>query len=228
MQVDAMDGGVPPEAANICHLEVRRGRGTPSSTGTLIGGRYLVTAAHNVARLRLTRGLVGTCGSPQSFKFTIDGGRHLREHVPGGYIYKAYDRDYTVIDIVAAGATMEGTPPPEVVHLPRAPIAVQEGEPALLLGYPGNGYQPSPYDDMFGARGEVVRTGNPLFIRYAIDTATGNSGGPVIVNRDGLSYIVGVHITESRCSSNSESELCGVARFFDEGVLRHLRSVVHD
>ena len=102
-----------PELAAVCRLGVTRhrflhlGSKTYFSTGAIVEGRYLVTAAHNIATLpgRQLKSIAITCGAsvvrlqnpPQIFAE----GKALRAavHNPDKYWWKDYPRDYAVLDL---------------------------------------------------------------------------------------------------------------------------------
>lgn len=197
--------------ASVCHLTVRRWKGgvyttTAVGTGFLIGDDVIVTAAHNVHSLAFNwiDGGVARCGrhwdavgrdtsvwdAPVRFtRADVDTGGGSPVWFPGSA------GDYAVVRLAEPAPYRS---PFRLLSPDDAPVA--EGERIYVAGHPGN-WDPDEggarvslcTDRMHRASGAVAEVLGPLF-SYAVETRTGNSGGPVWVDRGDGPVVVGVHI----------------------------------
>jgi V8-like Glu-specific endopeptidase len=223
-----------PEAADelrfVCRLTVSRALSGPHfGSAALVEGGLLLTAAHNVASHPLNRieRVVVVCGDPdvreaeRSLELAGDDLR-ARVFVADGYggavplLAADYERDYAFIDVQD--------------HFPAEGFAlaterVAPGEQVYVAGYPGGTLTGCDRNaDTCAAllyRGSAPAPEQPddLYLRYAVDTHTGNSGAPVYRRSDAGYEIVGVHISGQSVGGNG---FIGVARRVDDLVL-HLR-----
>ncbi len=214
----------------VCRLEVWRSlsRHPHFGSAALVRGGLLITAAHNVASHPLNRidRVIVICGEPdvRAPRYVADlGGERLRRRVlvADGYgdgaplLCNDFERDYAFID------ARDFFPWDEGFVLTTRDVSVDE--PLSIAGYPG--------DRMTGcdrgadscsallhrATGRAPRQPRDMYVRYSIVTYTGNSGGPVYRQRDGIFEIVGVHVSGQHVGDDG---LIGVARRIDGAVLR--------
>ena len=171
-----------------------------SGSAALIDGRYLITAAHNVADYpagnRMSQIRV-SCNARDVTSETVDvtldrRAIESRVSIPR-YAWRAHHRDrkyefdYAFIDLQESLASANRfSLDPDVV--PRV------GETLFIGGYPGGVI--SNQRTLHAGSGKVVGIDGNL-ITYDIETANGNSGGPLWVVRDGRMYVVAVHVNYS-------------------------------
>jgi hypothetical protein len=193
---------------SVCHLDVKRSYALGivsknwSSTAALYRGRYLITAAHNVASdlwSRVSRINV-SCGTARFTEAAIDaqGLRRDAIWVARGYSLRRgmperHCTDYAVVRL-----------PEPITATYRFELGTfREGDDAqvTVAGYPGayDGDYPGDAANMDGdhlfsgsASARASRLG--YLIDYGVLTNTGVSGGPVWVMRGGTPTLVGVHV----------------------------------
>ncbi|HEU4559320.1 MAG TPA: serine protease [Longimicrobium sp.] len=197
---------------NVCHLTTRRQQWkglwihawNPKFSGSaaLIEGRYLITAAHNVADYPLANRLMRLevrCNAPIAANQKPDVVLHRHQlkaqvAVPR-YAYRVrippstrkFQFDYAFVDL--------GTVLPIPNQFALSPeVHPDSGTVIFLAGYPGGDI--SNTDTLFRAEGAVMDQRPPNLFSYTIATATGNSGGPVWLVRDDEIYLVGVHVAD--------------------------------
>jgi V8-like Glu-specific endopeptidase len=180
---------------SVCHLSTTRKRGVSStnynSSGVLYRGRYIITAAHNLHSTllsTLTR-IAVSCGrvNPSDAEHIVVPIAQTR--VAKGYRWfpKRYDRDFAIIKLPAAINVAQP------FELSTTPIITSEGG-VQLAGFPGG----SVAAGMSGQRmfsGATAGTPEGAFLKYDLDTFTGNSGGPVWRMAQGRPQLLGIHIS---------------------------------
>lgn len=188
---------VPPPLDSICHLFVRRRRGLVTSSqnnssGVLLRGRYVLTAAHNVHSTMLSK----VVSIEVSVGKATAGGEHAVPaqdwRVASDYGWRDFERDFAVLRLPTEVAVTR----PFVLRADSvptdAPVTVR------IAGYPGAGGGERNGKNLFVGAGPASVEAGSAFVDYGVDTETGNSGGPVwIEDADGVPSIVGVHVTES-------------------------------
>jgi V8-like Glu-specific endopeptidase len=204
----------------ICHLEIlykgKNASEAKGGTGTLIGRRYVLTAAHN---LHTTDKLVArqVIVSPaRNGEANSIGGIRVADgnwHVHSLWKHKNHPFDYALIKlpkVVALDNFVETDWKPlgcwgdkttgggtSIALLP--PNQVQD-QVAFVAGYPADG--PNNYS-MFWGDGKVFGHRHPtpihdidLLMQHTVDTGKGQSGSPVWIEKGGARYLVGIHIKE--------------------------------
>lgn len=158
-----------------------------NSTGTLLEGEYLLTAAHNLYdswRTRLISVQVSCKGRDGNLETSIVMEDDIQRARKVGHYNKTYSTDYAFLKLD------ERLPVQESVSLNRA-LNVQDIHQIEVAGYPGGLLK--------YARGNLVRpVPGDATIYYQVDTAKGMSGGPVWAEYQGVESIVGVHVSEGR------------------------------
>jgi len=184
---------------SVCHLRVFRDRLFGDSyffsSAAVYRGRYLLTAAHNVA------------SNSTSGVRTIDASCGTAEFTVAGIDFPALGRDAVW---VPARYSMTRRLPRRhctdiaVVRLPQpltseqrfALAAYRSDGMVTVAGYPG-GYRGAPEamdaNHLF-AGSAASRAENAYLVNYDVLTSTGVSGGPVWEVRDGQPTIVAVHV----------------------------------
>jgi V8-like Glu-specific endopeptidase len=209
----------PPLAA-VCRLQVRRKKVVVSQTffssGAYIGDGLVLTAAHNLHSMcgDSVEAVAAECG------VTVhqDGAGRLETFTrndvadPPNYHFKFYPEDTALLRVPAATATSAFEIAPDDLVLP-------PDQEVHLAGFPGNGYTQNG-EFMYESKAKALKV-TDLYLLYAITTATGNSGGPVWVERDGHFYIVGVHVAGEgpvgTARRVSRSRLTQLRQFFGRG-----------
>lgn len=207
-----LEGSEPLES--VCRLYVARTknfRGTSNvSTAFLIENNCLVTAGHNVHSQvvlgfgsRVRYGTI-TAGHTADGNAWEAGARFTQQDISVAKDYrfwpKRYDRDYAVIRL--------GTPAPRrssfrLLRPDDDPLTMCES--VFIAGHPGKPWDTNQMHTAQGYLTDLPGAGE-AFVSYSIDTHTGNSGGPVWVERKGERIVIGVHIFE------------GTARYIDQEV----------
>jgi len=176
----------------VCRLQVDRhhpfSEPTYFSSGAYIGDGIIVTAAHNLYSESTSRvdGVAVECGVTDHHDGAgrIDGFRSDLIAIWPGYHFKDFRDDTALLRIRdRPAATFEVAPDD---------LALAKDQDIYLAGFPGSGYAEGQH--MYSARGKILSV-DATFIEYGIVTATGNSGGPVWVERDGHFLLVGVHVS---------------------------------
>ncbi|HEX6373326.1 MAG TPA: serine protease [Longimicrobium sp.] len=193
--------------ANVCHLTTTRINikglwfwGIVSNgSAALIDGRYLITAAHNVADYaggnRLTKmevrcGATAADGVPADVVLTRSEIRE-RAAVPS-YAWrlhsndKKYEFDYAFVDL---GRQLNI----ENQFVLDESILPDSGDAVFIAGYPGGTI--SNAHTLHQGRGRATERDHNL-LSYEIGTATGNSGGPVWMIHDEKPHLVAVHVSD--------------------------------
>lgn len=205
---------IAPPLDAACRLQVvRKKAGMFSSSyfssGAHIGGGVILTAGHNLhsSTLSVVKDVSVECGVTKH----KDGAGHI-EHfmrssiaVVPNYDWEDFPRDTAIIRIP--------NPPAAAFEVAADDLRLQKGDEVHLSGFPGDGYTPNG-ELLFSATGKIVEI-DPTFIVYAITTATGNSGGPVWIEKDGRFIVVGVHV--------SGAGNIGTARRVSQSILKSLR-----
>nr|WP_274622719.1 serine protease [Myxococcus fulvus] len=193
----------------VCHLTTRRRNikklwiGDVYSTGSaaLAQGRYLITAAHNVYDYPLgwLDHVDVSCNQKTATAETVIASlnrEHIKQRVSApGYAWRLhgaerkFEFDFAFIDL--GTSVMDDDP-----FLVDERVVPRVGEALFLGGYPGGDIS-HPANKLHLGSGVVVGIDNNL-MTYDIETATGNSGGPVWVTREGKHYLVGVHVSDGR------------------------------
>jgi V8-like Glu-specific endopeptidase len=211
--------------ANVCHLSTSRSSfglfgGDNNAAAVLYRGRYLITAAHNVASpfYRTLDRLDVACGRSEpteAMHVRID---RSQVRVACGYRWfprKRFARDYSVIRLES----------PIDVPRPLALRAFSRTDPlpgaVTLAGFPG---QPADRDGMTGERlfsaSGAGRFVGRHFVEYEIRTYPGNSGGPVWIEEPDGPRLVGIHVSDAR---NGE---IGRARMVDSTVEAEIEAMI--
>lgn len=179
--------------SNICYLRTIRSiriiglRSGFNSTGTLIEGQYLVTAAHNLYDSWGTK-LVSVQVSCKDINGNVVTSIIEKNGIDRTRKVIHYDRDYSTD--YAFLKLDNPIPVPESITLNRA-ANLNKISAIEVAGYPGgklkygdgNVVQPIPNDSTF---------------YYEVDTVKGMSGGPVWATYNNTGSLVGVHVSEGR------------------------------
>lgn len=176
----------------VCQLTVTRRRGafrtrTYVSTGTVVSGGFLVTAGHNVYREDRLERVEGYCGTTIAQAgeptFVFEGEELRRRAFTVRGFGGDFADDYGVLDV--GEDTVQGSP--WVLS-----TQASAGQRVRLSGYPGDSVSDGVtlYDTETG-----LTCVNDEFLSYALETATGNSGGPIWVMEAGAPTLLGIHVT---------------------------------
>lgn len=187
----------------ICRLESRFSKTVTSGTGTLVGDRYVLTAAHNLLNddygkaldVRITPGQSGNLMPfgqqvSDSFIYTEEYATHPAPYPAGeGVIdYTRFIYDYAVIRL-AKPFFKENPLRPYV-----ASFRELDRKQGLIIGYPGC----KPAGTMWEARHDIQANANEEeLLFYRISTCPGDSGAAVLSMIDEHLRIVGVHVAGS-------------------------------
>lgn len=206
---------IAPPLDAACRFQVIRKRawlfsGSYFSSGAHIGGGVILTAGHNLhsSTMSVVEDVSVECGVAKH----KDGAGHIDHFtrssiaVVPGYHWDDFQRDTAIIHVA--------NPPPAAFEVAADDLQLQKGDEVHLSGFPGDGYTPNG-EFLFSAAGKIVAV-DPTFIVYAITTATGNSGGPVWIEKDGRFIVVGVHV--------SGAGNIGTARRVSQSIVKSLRA----
>ncbi|WP_437875625.1 trypsin-like serine peptidase [Sorangium sp. So ce513] len=206
----------PPQDA-ACRLQVIRKkawlfRSSYFSSGAHIGSGIILTAGHNLysSTFSVVDDVSVECGVTEH----KDGAGRVSQFkrssiaVLPGYDWKDFPRDIAIIRVPH--------PPAATFEVAPDDLQLKKGEEVHLSGFPGDGYTENG-EFLFTARGKIVEV-TPEFIVYAITTATGNSGGPVWMEKDGRFLVVGVHVS-------GEDDI-GTARRVSQTLVNSLRNLL--
>jgi V8-like Glu-specific endopeptidase len=192
--------------ANVCHLRTERrniktlwlGRIVSTGSAALIDGRYLITAAHNVADYPAANHLTEievrctAAPSPDQAPDVVLTRAEIKERVAvPSYAWRAhsndkkYEFDYAFVDL-GRRLDIESRFVLDESVLP-------DSGTVRIAGYPG-GHISDAYTLHMG-EGRITQRDHNL-LSYEIATATGNSGGPVWMIRNQRPYLVAVHVAD--------------------------------
>lgn len=205
----------------ICHLEIsyRDTREKGGGSGTLIGRRYVLTAAHNLlTRDNLTARRVLVSPARNGSENSIGPIEGVKWEVHKDWRRTNWARDYALIKLkkeVALDNFVETDwkplgcwgDPKNGAGTSLAPLGAADvdGRRAFVAGYPG-GRDQQNYE-MLGAMGIITgiapnRPVDPgdVFLHHTVDTAPGESGSPLWVrdDRTNVRSLVGIHIHGGR------------------------------
>jgi V8-like Glu-specific endopeptidase len=181
---------VPPLDA-VCRLQVQRRHVLPTagyfSSGAYVGDGLVVTAGHNLysSLVSSVDAVAVECGAIEHHDGAgrMDGFTRNMVAVWPGHRFEDYRDDTALLRIPERPTAAFEVAPDDLV--------LEKGQDVYLAGFPGTGYGEGQH--MYSARGKLLRV-DQEFLEYGIVTATGNSGGPVWVERDGHFLLVGVHV----------------------------------
>ena len=179
--------------SNICYLRTIRSvrlfgfRFGFNSTGTLIEGQYLVTAAHNLYdswRTKLVSVQVSCKGSDGNVVTSIVGKNGIDRTRKVNHYDRGYSTDYAFLKLDDTMPISESITLNRTATINKVSVIEVAGYPGGKLKYgTGKVVQPIPSDSTF---------------HYEVDTARGMSGGPVWATYESTNSLVGVHVSEGR------------------------------
>ncbi|MFT3677474.1 MAG: trypsin-like serine protease [Chitinophagaceae bacterium] len=187
----------------VCRLESKFAKAFTSGTGTLIGDRYVLTAAHNLlnddygkaTEVRISPGQSGDqlpFGQQVSdtFIYTEEYASHPAPYPAGEGVvdYTRFIYDYAVIRLAK----------PFFRENPLRPYVASYGEldrkQGLIIGYPGC----KPAGTMWKAEHSIqANADQEELLFYRISTCPGDSGAAVLCNVKDQLRVVGVHVAGS-------------------------------
>ncbi|MET1257187.1 trypsin-like serine peptidase [Aliikangiella maris] len=179
--------------SNICYLRTVRSvrflgfRLGFNSTGTLIEGQYLITAAHNLYdswQTKLVSVQVSCMGSNGNVVTTVVGQSGIEKTRKVSHYNLDFSTDYAFLKLDVPVSVVDSVTFNGSVNISDIPTVEVAGYPGGQLKYgAGKIVQPIPNDSTF---------------YYEIDTIKGMSGGPVWATFQNAEYLVGVHVSEGR------------------------------
>ena len=212
---------------DVCHLQVQRRKSARTGSGVLIEGRYLITAAHNVADVNpfnRVRQIDVRCGVTNAMDAPVDVSIQADElgakrFVPAyrGWAFRTSERtkhDYAFLDL-GTELTSEGS-----FVLGRLEQCDTVNGGLILAGYPGGdtriagGYKDDGYK-LYQGEGLYRGMANAFVFSFGLNTFTGNSGGPIWCDAGGQETLIGVLV------SGSSGRGPGFGRAVDEAMADH-------
>ena len=179
--------------SNICYLRTVRSvrligiRTGFNSTGTLIEGQYLVTAAHNLYdswRTKLVSVQVSCKGSDGSVVTSVVDKSGIEKTRKVGHYNRSFSTDYAFLKL------NESLSVEESIRLNKS-ANISEIQAIEVAGYPGGVWK-------YGAGNVVLPIPDDSTFYYEVDTAKGMSGGPVWTTHQDGDSLVGIHVSEGR------------------------------
>ncbi len=179
--------------SNICYLRTVRSvrligiRTGFNSTGTLIEGQYLVTAAHNLYdswRTKLVSVQVSCKASDGSVVTSVVDKSGIEKARKVGRYNRDFSTDYAFLKL------NESLPVEESIRLNKS-ANISEIPAIKVAGYPGRVLK-------YGEGNVVRHIPDDSTFYYEVDTAKGMSGGPVWATYQGVDSLVGIHVSEGR------------------------------
>jgi V8-like Glu-specific endopeptidase len=205
----------------ICHLEIsyKNTREKMGGTGTLIGRRYVLTAAHNLEteeKLSARRIVVSparngnpnTIGEIEAAAWRVHT-NWKRMHWPFDYALIKLEKDVALDNFVETdwkplgcwGDRTNGAG----TSLTPLPANLLNGRTAFVAGYPGR--RDKTNFNMLGGSGILMGVAATLpiqdgdvLLHHTVDTEKGQSGSPVWVRDDKTNarHLVGIHVRHGR------------------------------
>ena len=175
--------------SNICYLRTTRSlkvlgfRKSYNSTGTLLDGKYLITAAHNLydsPRSNLSKVQVTCKGSNGTIITSVVSRNSIEKTRKDNHYKRTFTTDYAFLKLDSPIAVSDS------ISLNKS-ISINDIKTIEVAGYPnrklkygiGSIIQPVPNDSTF---------------YYDVDTAKGMSGGPVWVE----GALIGIHVSSGQ------------------------------
>jgi V8-like Glu-specific endopeptidase len=170
------------------------------STGALVNNRYLFTSAHNIfstkfswiesAELRFGyQNGISLWDAPKKYSASSF---KIAKH----YNWNIFSKDYAVIDLGIDAPNQQTS-----FRLPKVNELIQLAQESTKLYFAG-------YPGAEGHNGQILKGAttesfslDQKFLNYDIDTATGNSGGPVWFEKDGEYILAGIHGSEGKATA---------------------------
>lgn len=187
-------------------------------SGTIIGTRYVLTAAHNVYDRKSNQEVdVGTLrfipamsGESRPYgEYSV-----LKVFYPEEFKSNR-EEDYAVLVLDQEVASHTG-----FFKLNQFSREQLNGRVAGLYGYPVNMMDREPnHDFLFGAEGPIQVDMNSDMIVHFIDTSPGIAGAAVFVEESNEYYVVGVHVKGSLESN--------IAVYMNEARVRRIESWIN-
>ncbi|MCG2616167.1 trypsin-like serine protease [Terrimonas sp. NA20] len=188
----------------ICLLQIKFGSGIKGhATGTLINGKYVLTAAHNVHNKQYGKAIEVTVIPGQNGDLKPFGEFQMeRFFVPDEYaddpasipaeeeniVQEDHVYDYALIELKEADNRQN----PLSIHVATNEELTQ-GD-ASITGYPGD----KPAGSMWEASGQLrIKKEVPALLFYQISTFRGDSGSGIQKNIDKNCFITGIHVAGS-------------------------------
>lgn len=200
-----VSGSLNAPLDSVCHLTTTRknyktlwfGNTPYTGSAALINGRFLITAAHNVYDYPFSylTSVSVSCAvksvSNESVQIKLDREKILRNISIPRYEFKVinrskkYEFDYAFIDL-GKNITVDSG-----FHIPEQ-SAINVGDSVNISGYPGGLI--SDAHTLHKGTGVISDIDGNL-ASYSLNTATGNSGGPIwIYDGNNQYYLVAVHV----------------------------------
>ncbi len=194
--------------SGVCHLKTERRNikrlwirpKVSYGSAVVVDGKYLVTAAHNLADYPLLNRLISvevTCNvvlaAEASPTVTLNRNEIISHRRVPEYAWRIYKRNNKFENDYAFLFLGKEINVPTELNMDSS-ITLKKGDNVQISGYPGGDICDS--NTLYTGEGVVADIDSNL-VTYTIHTAKGNSGGPVWVTKNDKKYLQAIHVRTS-------------------------------